>query len=240
MPYEYTADAFAKAFERLYKTYASEAYPVNDPRAVLLGGQSGSGKTTIHRIEKEHDPNVVIINGDEFRADHPQFKRICTETGDDFVMYTQSFANAMSNALIERLSDEGYNLVIEGTLRTTDVPLASYDLLSDKGYSVELAVMATPVELSWQGTIDRYNQMLAAGIPARATTRENHDNIVNHIVSNLHELYNMRIFDNIVMYDRTKRCLYDMKKTPNVDPSKILDMKLHSRTKAEREMRNER
>ena len=234
MLYDYTADEFQKAFIRLYDSLTSDAHSVDNPRAVLLGGQSGSGKTTIHNIEQTADPNIIIINGDDYRSEHPQFTSIRRETGDDFVKYTQSFANEMCNALIARFSDEGYNLLIEGTLRTTEVPLASYDLLKSKGYTVELAVMATPKEISWQGTIDRYNQMLAEDVPARATSKESHDTIVNNIVPNLQELYNMQVFDNIVIYDREENCLYDMSKTPNIDPSKILHNKIFGLSRDER------
>lgn len=226
MQYEYTEKEFEETLIDIYEELVADVQPVAEPRAVLLGGQSGSGKTTIHKIEREQNPNVVVINGDTYRTSHPQFERIRQEKGDDFVKYTQEFANSVSNALIERLSNEGYNLIIEGTLRTTEVPLASHSMLKAKGYTVELAIMATSKEASWKGTIDRYNDMRIRGIPARATTRESHDTIVKNIVPNLDKLYKMHVFDNIVIYDREERCLYDMNKTPNTNPSKILEKKI--------------
>ena len=225
--YEYTKREFKNALEEIYEEIVCDARPVIEPRAVLLGGQSGSGKTTIHKIEREQNPNVVIINGDTYRTSHPQFERIRQEKGDDFVKYTQEFANSVSNALIERLSNEGYNLIIEGTLRTTEVPLASLELLKNKGYTVELAVMATYKEISWKGTLERYNEMLAKGCPARATERKIHDTIVKNIVSNISELYKMKVFDNIVLYDREEKCLYNMKNSPDIDPSEILYNKIN-------------
>lgn len=234
MMYDYSNDELQKAVKYMYKRLTDGKSPVDAPRAVLLGGQSGSGKTTIHNIEQAADPNVIIINGDGFRTKHPLYEKICQAEGDDFVKYTQDFANELCNELIARLSDEGYNLVIEGTLRTTEVPLASYNLLKGKGYTVELAIMATPKETSWQGTIERYNQMLLAGYYARATTKESHDTIVNNIVPNLQKLYKMHIFDNIVIYDREENCLYDMSKTPNADPSKILHDKIFGLSRDER------
>lgn len=39
------------------------------------------------------------------------------------------FSNQMTEALINRLSDQGYNLVIEGTGRTTEVPTQTANML---------------------------------------------------------------------------------------------------------------
>ncbi|AWN19135.1 hypothetical protein DLJ51_03885 [Streptococcus sobrinus] len=36
--------------------------------------------------------------------------------------YTKEFAGLMVEALIDRVSDRGYHLLIEGTLRTVTVP----------------------------------------------------------------------------------------------------------------------
>ena len=47
--------------------------PTSTPRAILLGGQSGAGKTTLHQIcKRKLDGNAIIINGDEFRSSHPR------------------------------------------------------------------------------------------------------------------------------------------------------------------------
>lgn len=39
------------------------------PKAVLLGGQSGAGKTTIHVIkQKEFNCNIIILDADSYRT----------------------------------------------------------------------------------------------------------------------------------------------------------------------------
>ncbi len=43
----------------------------------------------------------------------------------------------MTEAIISRLSDQGYNLVIEGTGRTTDVPIQTATMLQSKGYETK-------------------------------------------------------------------------------------------------------
>ena len=67
----------------------------------------------------------------------------------------------MTEALISRLSDQGYNLVIEGTGRTTDVPIQTATMLQSKGYETKMYVTAVPKIESYLGTIERYETMYA-------------------------------------------------------------------------------
>ena len=62
----------------------------------------------------------------------------------------------MTEALISRLSDQGYNLVIEGTGRTTDVPIQTATMLQSKGYETKMYVTAVPKFESYLVTIERY------------------------------------------------------------------------------------
>ena len=44
---------------------------------------------------------------------------------------------------------------------------------------------------------------------ARATPKKHHDGIVEHLVDNLRELENDKLFDEIQIYQRNRRCVYD-------------------------------
>ena len=86
--------------------------PTSTPRAILLGGQSGAGKTTLHQIcKRKLDGNAIIINGDEFRSSHPRFQALHRAFGDKSVDNTAPWAGRMTEALIDSLSRIGYNLV---------------------------------------------------------------------------------------------------------------------------------
>ena len=54
----------------------------------------------------------------------------------------------MVEELVDQLSRLKYNLVVEGTLRTADVPLGTARLLRERGYGVSLALMAVKPEIS--------------------------------------------------------------------------------------------
>lgn len=179
------------------------------PRAFLLGGQSGAGKTTLHKIlAKEFCGNVIVINGDEYRAHHPRFEQLSEQYGDEAVSYTASWAGRMTEALIDALSAAGYNLVVEGTLRTSEVPLKTAALLRSRGYSVALALMAVKPELSLVSCKIRYEEMRLAGKTPRATDPVYRNKIVQEIVGNLSVLEESGLFDEVRLYSRSRGLLY--------------------------------
>ncbi|MFV8214338.1 zeta toxin family protein, partial [Streptococcus pluranimalium] len=122
----------------------------------------------------------------------------------------KGFAGKMVEQLVDELSTQGYHLLIEGTLRTTQVPRQTAQLLSSKGYQVSLAVIGTKPELSYLSTLIRYEELYAIDpTQARATPKEHHDGIVENLVDNLKELESEKLFDRIQIYQRDRTCIYD-------------------------------
>lgn len=224
---EFSKGDFEKVFEFCYNDLTKTKQPTPNPMACILGGQGGAGKTTIHNIIQENNSNVIVIDGDRFRERHPNFEIIQNLYGNEAANYTQKFSNSIVNALIERLSSEKYNLVIEGTCRTSEVPLNTAKVLKDKGYTVELSVMCTDKDISWQSTIDRYNEMKRIGLFARAVPKEKYLETVNAISANISAIYQSKIFDEITLYNRGKQCLYRFSKTPEINPANIVDKMLN-------------
>ncbi|NVE20717.1 zeta toxin family protein [Staphylococcus aureus] len=136
----------------------------------------------------------------------------------------------MTEAIISRLSDQGYNLVIEGTGRTTDVPIQTATMLQAKGYETKLYVMAVPKIESYLGTIERYENMFSDDpLTARATPKKAHDLVVKNLPSNLEALHKTSLLSDIRLYDRQGTKLYSSLETPSISPKKVLDEQLNKR-----------
>ena len=134
---EFSEAEFQKALKRNIRALTRGKTISSTPKAVLLGGQSGAGKPTIHRTkQKEFQGNIIIIDGDSFRSQHPNYLALQEEYGKDSVDYTKDFAGNMVEHLIDELSKQSYHLLIEGTLRTTEVPRKTVQLLATRGYQV--------------------------------------------------------------------------------------------------------
>lgn len=209
----YSAEDFDKALERTIDLLTFNKNVSSTPHAVILGGQSGAGKTTIHRVKMmEYKGDYIVIDGDTYRAQHPHFRELQEKYGVDSVDYTKAFAGQMVEAVIDKLSSLKYNLIIEGTLRSAAVPINTATLLKSKGYTVDFCLIATKPELSYLTTQLRYLEMMIVDpLQARATPKDHHDGIVKSLVSNCNELEQSGLFESIQVYKRDLEQVYNSK-----------------------------
>ena len=218
----YSEAAFNKQFRKNIKDLTKYITIFDQPKAIILGGQSGSGKSLLHDLLGK---NAIVINGDKYRSQHPYSAELDNIYGKESVSYKGQFSNRMVEALIEYLSSKKYNLIIEGTLRTADIPSATATLLKGKGYNVELSIMAVKPYLSYLSTIVRYYSLLKESSPARYTSPKAHDDIVAKLIDNAEQLYRSNIFDNFRIFDRNINTIFDLS-TDKTSPNECLHDKL--------------
>lgn len=209
----YSSEDFDKALGRTIDLLTFNKNISSSPHAVILGGQSGAGKTTIHRVKMmEYKGDYIVIDGDTYRAQHPHFRKLQEKYGVDSIDYTKVFAGKMVEAVIDKLSSLKYNLIIEGTLRSAAVPINTTTLLKSKGYTVDFCLIATKPELSYLTTQLRYLEMMIVNpLQARATPKDHHDGIVKSLVSNINELEESGLFESIQVYKRDLEQVYNSK-----------------------------
>ena len=222
MEKNYTDDELEIKFKEILEYYKSMYSSTENPKVTLLGGQPGAGKSGLENMVNIKK-NYVSISGDDYREYHPRFKEINLEYGREASKYTQQWAAEITEKLIKELRKEKYNLIIEGTLRTAELPLKEANAFKKAGYNVELNVVVVKPEKSRLGTLERYEAMLKQGKVPRMTPKEHHDLVVNNIGNNLEIIYNSKAFDNIKLFDRENNLLYNYKESPNVNPKDILN-----------------
>lgn len=228
---QYSDLHFLEQLARNIKRLTKNVHTNENPVAFLLGGQSGSGKSTLHLLIKRNLKNeVVVIDGDTFRNQHPNSILLDEKYGKEAVNYKGDFSGRMVEELYKELSEKKYNLVVEGTLRTIDTPLKTAKDLKKKGYKIYLYVMAVSMELSYIGTLERYERMFRIKPDsARATSKDIHDQIVEKLPNNIDTLYELDIFDDISLFKRDGSLVYSSCKTPNQSPKAILEQELYSK-----------
>ena len=216
-------EEFEQTYQKIKKLVIKNKTPVESPIAITLGGQPGAGKSNIYDIAKKRfSNNIVEIDCDAFRIFHPYYKQIKNIFGKKDAFKTNPFVFKVVDLLIEELSNQKYNLIIESSLNSPNSALENGKNLPPKGYQVELHIMATSKNDSWQGTIDRYNKDLNKDGNSRAVSKEFHDKVVDNICQSLYIVKNSGLMSNILIFDRNKNCLYDMKKDINIDPCLLL------------------
>ena len=232
----YTDEELEKQFKKILYFYKSRYSPTENPKVFLLGGQPGAGKSGLENainIENEY----ISISGDDYREYHPKFEELNIRYGKESSKYTQQWAGEITERLIKELGKEKYNLIIEGTLRTAELPLKEAYRFKKNGYEVELNIIVVKPEKSYLGTLLRYEQMITKGKTPRMTPKEHHDLVVNSIGNNLETIYNSKLFDDIKLFDRENNLLYNYKESPGINPKDIIDKEF--KRKWEKEELNE-
>lgn len=196
--------------------------PTNRPTAVLLAGQPGAGKTELaSAVSGTLDDNAFFINADEYRRRHPNYRTICEQYGADAVQMTSAFSAAVTERLIEVLSNRHFNLIIEGTGRTVAVPKDTAELLASNGYRVELAALAVRPEVSLASTLLRFYRMKESGTIPRATAVASHDAVIRSLPENLNVLRAVSAISRLTIWNRELQRLYDST-FDSIAPSAVL------------------
>lgn len=205
--------------------------PALKPKAYILGGQPGAGKTVLQKVLlKQCGQNAIIINGDEYRKFIPNHELILRMPQDKYSFATQKFANQVVEGMIDKASSMSYNLIIEGTLRHKQTALHTCEILQEKGYTAELSVLAVNREVSYYSTKLRAEKLKELGEAARKTATDNHNEVVRKLPRNVSEIYMSRTFTNITVYDRNETCLYSQQETPETNPGYIVQDRLYGKT----------
>lgn len=172
-------------------------------KAYILGGQPGSGKSTLVREILKTNRETVFINGDDLRPYHPDYFTFLKENDIEAADMTQSVCNFWVEALIKKCIEMKLNMIIEGTMRTKEVPVKTAKILKDAGYLTDLVVVSAPYELSLLSLEYRYNEVKKIGGLARFTKKSSHDEAYKNINETLIFLSGDDLFSKFRVYQRT-------------------------------------
>lgn len=202
----------------------------NNPKGYILGGQPGAGKSELlKQIRKKHNKNVVIINADDYRKYHPNYKEFQENFIENSPKYTALFSAKMTEAIIKKALDERYNIAIEGTFRTSETPINTLKILKEAGYETTVAIQTCDKKISWKSCLERYNKALKINpLLARYTDKNHHDLVVKNLAKNIKEVQSSDLVDNLKIFTRTlsKDNTFEQKLIFDSSIDKNLDIKV--------------
>ena len=126
------------------------------PTAVLLNGQPAAGKTSLQGQLRRELPGAVGIDIDMFRVFHPAFRQLQAEnelTVDGKVRPAGLYFYHLAG---EHLMAQRSHIIFEHAMRDQRRISARVDRLTEMGYRVEIAFVATPRPVSLLSVLDRY------------------------------------------------------------------------------------
>lgn len=162
------------AHESRRQRHAREALettsPAERPRAILLAGQPGAGKSALRAQALREAPSeegAVLVDIDELRVSHPAYRRLSLANDRAAAGQVQHDAGRWGDELIHDAAEARRNIVVDGTLKSPDKAEALCRDLKARGYHVEVWALAVRREDSELGVHLRYERQKAKGKPGR-------------------------------------------------------------------------
>lgn len=188
--------------ERIVPAFAGKIKQQEHPAAIIFGGQPGSGKSALISEIVKQNHEYCVINGDDLRGFHPQMYDLLKTDEENASDLVQPDCNFWIENLISYISERGGNMIIEGTMRRSEVPLNTARLLKDKGYSVEANIIACHPFVSFASIYYRYEAQKKILLNARFTRAQSHDISFLNIPKTLSDIYLSKEIPSLKIFSR--------------------------------------
>ncbi len=182
------------------------------PVAVIFGGQPGSGKSAA--LDRAADDlaqrgGAVQIIGDDLRIYHPDNGRLMREDDKLAAFYTGPDSGRWVEKAIAYAKEQRLNIIIEGTMRDSNVVAVTMTGLREAGYEIDARALAVPFRLSEQGIYQRYENQKADRGEGRMTTPEAHQAAYDGLPITLARIENENLADKVTIYRRGAVAIYE-------------------------------
>lgn len=204
------------AMESAYKDVERDALarttPQEHPKAILLGGQPGAGKSALAAEavrELRASGGAVVIDADRMREENPRYKQLSKEDPQNAADRTQKEAGEWATRLTMAAVENRRNLVVDGTMRSPENIRDLAVRLKENGYEVEARVLAVNPETSMTRARLRFEEQVAERGTGRFVNKEQHDNAYAGMVESVRALERDKLTDSVRVYDANQRQIYE-------------------------------
>lgn len=218
--YKLSDEEHEKIGKEIQKIMLYDAYPVENPIAIIDIAPPASGKTGLNGFGKEQfvDNNVVIINSDELKPFHPYIDEIAKHYPQYYTKVTDQESNTWTSDLFDRALAEGYNVIFEGTGKNARI----LDTIKQKmkNYKVIVRGMSVNSLNCLISIIERFEYQIERKGWGRLVTMEHFYETYHGMPETIDTIEKSKIVDSVEVYKRGK--------TP-FTPIKIYDSKQKGR-----------
>ena len=176
------------------------------PQAIFLGGQSGSGKSSLADYLSDtvsQKGGSVIVNSDALREYHPDFAILQKTDTDQASFLVNPDTIKWQQQLIAATVESKRNLILDGTLGGNPDPIReTMRMLRNADYYLQLCILAVPARLSRLSIYKRYEDQVALKGTGRWVGMENHDRLYDEIPRTLALLESEKAVDQIQIFGR--------------------------------------
>ena len=171
--YKLDQNQYERVLRTVIEVMSADKIPSNNPLAIIVGGQSGAGKTALINYTTGVSSNreFVVIDNDYFRAFHPKaaevkknypglYTHITDQIGLGFTPDVVSFfmgndVKLSSGDVIKNTNNVRYDLIFHQTLKSNRIADDAMAKLRDAGYTVGVRAFAVPYFESKMSQMER-------------------------------------------------------------------------------------
>ena len=203
--YKLSQEEHDRIYETIKRVWTFAKYPTNDKIAVIIGGQTGAGKSGIisYSMKMFEDGNVVVINSDEIKPFHPKAEEIARLYPELYTQITDQESNTWTSRLFEELRQEGYNIIFEGTMKNNRVADESITQLRDElGYTVVVRGLCVCDLESRMSILERYEEQVLRKGWGRMVVPAHHNQTYVGMPNTIEYIENTGKYDVLEIFQR--------------------------------------
>lgn len=211
-------DEHRRILEEIFNDFLSKRGPAKTPRAIILGGQPGCGKSSLISscIREFQGDSVVVINGDELRERHPHYMRILRYDESRMPELTDHDTRSWTKSLFDEAISRRLSVVFEGTLRNIEPIRSTLKHLHELGYSNSLYLIAAHERESLLYVNQRYERQKDLKGFGRKVPIAIHDAAYKQMPETAAELEQKELIDEILVRNTAGRTVYRNKRQNGV------------------------
>lgn len=202
--YKLTEKEHGRLYKMIKQIWTEDKFPVDNPIAIIIGGQTGAGKSGIIAYSKKmfFDDNVVVINSDEIKPFHPKSSEIAREYPQLYTKITDQESNTWTSQLFEDTRNSGYNIIFEGTMKNNRIADDAIEDLKKLGYTVIVRGLAVCDLESRLSILERYEAQVSKKGWGRLVVPEHHNQTYFGMPETIDYIEQNKKFDILEIYRR--------------------------------------
>ena len=204
--YKLSDEEHKELYNTIKRIWTLDKFPVKNPIAVIIGGQTGAGKSGIISYSQKmfDDRNVIIINSDEIKPFHPKSEEIAKKYPELYTKITDQESNTWTSQLFEDARNEGYNIIFEGTMKNNRVADDAIVELLKRNYTVIVRGLAVCDLESRLSIHERYEAQVATKGWGRLVVPEHHNKTYEGMPNTIQYIEEQGRYDILELFKRGK------------------------------------
>ncbi len=205
--YHLSDEQVEKIKATIISVMAKDIVASQNPIAIVVGGQSGSGKTALinYTAQLSTKREFIQIDNDFFRGFHPEIDKIKREHPDDYAVATDQLGLGITADIIEYFRSHHYNIILHQTLKNNRVVDDAITKFIDAGYTVGVRAFAVPYFESKMSQIERCEGQIETLGFCRYVAKEDHDAAIQGLPQTIKYIEESGKYDFIEIFKRGNR-----------------------------------